>query len=635
MARINLPKFISEHYRGGLSARDVVREALTNSIQAGARKISVDLIFSTAQRELIEGEERRSLEKIVIADDGEGFTDENLNYFDEVCTNHKDNIGGKGVGRLAYLKYADSVKIVSQLSSHLVMFDYTPTFQPSDVKKIQGGGPHQTTITLSGFKDKINTQVAKLVNSLCDDLRLFLFLKHQAGHSIELKFTHNSRQPFDEEYELSGAAIQAKATREFTFMEVKFRCYLFRDELPRRGIVAMLCADELCVEEYTISKRFDVCRHLIFVTSEYFNKRSDLGRQELKLPKTDEDIDLLSPISREKLVPRVCEECLAMINEVSSGDIKIFKDGNVRKLQKYYPYINMSSLGEHVTLLDADEVVKMYRAQLARQEDQVVDKLATGKAVSLDDVSHLASEDLARYIVHRALVINSLSNMPADAIEDAIHDAILPKKSDGNEIRENNVWLVDDKFLSYSNIFSDEELSKIVTDVNEVIEQRQARKPDVAAFFSRDNDSRPNKLVVIEFKKPSADIFDANKALMQCRYYASELAERIPSVREVFAFAIVEINDDFYRELKQSNYKDIFSASQRVLYQDFKIEVKAGSSSQINEEIPLHLYVMPASALISDAKARNRVFEEVLQFEADGVAVTTPEVAEPPPPHRF
>lgn len=94
---------------------------------------------------------------------------------------------------------------------------------------------------------------------------------------------------------------------------------------------------------------------------------------------------------------------------------------------------------------------------------------------------------------------------------------------------------------------------------------------------------------------------------MQCRLYASELAERIPTVREVFAFSIVEIGNEFYRDMKQTGFKDVFSLTERVVYNDFTI----GSTN----EIPLHMYVMPASALIKDAKARNRVFEEVLQFD--------------------
>lgn len=609
MAKINLRKFIAEHYKGGVSARDVIREALTNSIHAGGKSIAVDLHFSERQQEIsgVAADERRVLEQITITDDGEGFTAANLSFFDEICTSHKDSIGGKGVGRLAFLKYASTIEIRSQLANELVEFTYTPDFKPEDVKRrIEPGSP-LTCISLRELKEKINTQVAKLVNSICDDLRLLLFLKHQSGQSIKLTFTHNSRQPFDEYYLFSGDDIKSELDRKFDVNGIEFKCYGFRDEPPKKGIVAMLCADELCIEEYVISRRFDVCRHLIFVTSEYFNRRSNMERQRLELPRTDDDIDMVSPISREKLMPRLHAECMAMIDESAEGDVEQFKTDNVNKLKKYYPFIKVDSLGGNAALLDAEEVVKTYRAQQAKKEDQLMDALESGKPVSWDDVSHLASEDLARFIVHRALVIDSLVNMPPNSVEDAIHNAILPKKNDGSDIRENNIWLVDDKFLSYSSIYSDEALATIVKEVGKSVESKQQRRPDVAAFFSRDSENHPNKLVIVEFKKPGADIFDNNKALIQCRLYASELSERIPTVREVFAFSIVEIDDEFYRDMKQTGFKDVFSLTDRVVYNDFLI----GSKS----EIPLHLYVLPASVLLKDAKARNRVFEEVLQFD--------------------
>lgn len=610
MAKINLRKFIAEHYKGGVTARDVIREAITNSIHAGGKRIAVDLVFSEPNQDMFAGtEERRFLERIAITDDGEGFTTENLQYFDEICTSHKDNIGGKGVGRLSFLKYANKVDVESQLETELVTFLYTPEFTPDAVKRVIKSGVKSTRIVLSELKEQINTQVTKLVNSICDDLRLLLFLKFQQGQSIDLHFTHNSRQPFDESFHFNGEGIKALAQRTFDMQGESFYCYLFRDEPPRKGIVAMLCADELCVEEVTISRRFDICRHLIFVTSNYFNSRSNIERQRLEIPKSDGDADMASPISRDKLIPKLHDECMEMIGELAEDDIAKFKTSNIDKLRKYYPFINVNSLGGDAALLDADEVVKTYRVQQAKREDQLIEDLESGKQVSLDDMSHLASDDLARFIVHRALVIDSLSNMPLDSAEDAIHNAILPKRSKGTEIRENNVWLIDDKFLSYSSIFSDEALSKIVQQVSSEFESKHQRRPDVAAFFSKDSENHPNKLVIIEFKKPGADIFDNTKALAQCRLYANELADRIPTVLEVFAFAIVEVDDEFYRELKQTNYKDIFSLKDRVVYQDFKI----GS----HESIPLHLYVMPVVALIKDAKARNKVFEDVLQFNID------------------
>ncbi|WP_028228371.1 ATP-binding protein [Paraburkholderia ferrariae] len=606
MATINLKKFIAEHYRGGVTVRDVIREALTNSIHAGGKLISVELHFSERNGDLFQStEERKVLEQIIITDDGEGFTPENLHYFEEVCTGHKDDIGGKGVGRLAFLKYARTVEIYSQMSDERVEFLYTPDFKPDDVKRTRIRGSKSTRVTLSDLKDKINTQVAKLVNSICDDLRLILFLKARQGHEVKLRFTHNSRQPFDDVFEFSGADIKALAEREFQLDGEVFKCYLFREEPPKKGIVAMLCADELCIEECTISKRFDICRHLIFVTAAYFNGRSNLERQRLELPKTDDDVDMISPLSRDRIIFRIREECMSMINESPEGGIEEFKSSNIAKLRKYYPFIKVDALGGNAALLDADEMVKTYRMQQARKEDQLMEALEVGKSPSLDDVSHLASDDLARFIVHRALVIDSLANVPLESAESIIHNAILPKRSDGAEIRENNVWLVDDKFLSYSSIYSDETLATIIEGVTNSVGIKQGRKPDVAAFFSKNSENQPNKLVIIEFKKPGADLFDNNKALVQCRLYASELADHIPTVREVFAFSIVDIDDEFYRDMKQQNFMDIFSLTERVVYRDFMI----GASN-----IPLHLYVMPASALVTDAKARNRVFEEVLQF---------------------
>ncbi|MCF1463017.1 MULTISPECIES: ATP-binding protein [Rhizobium/Agrobacterium group] len=605
MARINLKKFIAEHYKGGVTARDVIREGITNSIHAGAKSISVDLWFEK-QAGLFGDEERNVLDKITISDDGEGFTQENLNYFDEICTGHKDDIGGKGVGRLAFLKYANRVEIWSQLPTHLVEFRYTAEFKLDDVKQTATTGKQKTTIIISELKDKINTQVAKLVNSMCDDLRLLLFLKRQAGQIVSINFTHNSRQQFPEDFVFSGECIEALKKRSFEMCGETFDCYLFREDMPRKGIIAMLCADELCVEECHISKRFDSCRYLISITSPYLNRSSDIERQKLELPKTDEDTDLVSPISREKLVPRIHEECLAMVDEVGKGDIETFKLANIEKLKTYYPFITLDSLSGDAAMLDADQVVKTYRAQQARREDQLVEAMEQGRKVDFDDISHLASHDLARFIIHRALLIDSLSKMPRESAEHVLHNAILRKNSDGNDIRENNIWLVDDKFLSYSSIYSDETLAKIIRDVGAETESKQQRKPDVAAFFSKDNEGHPNKLVIIEFKKPGADIFENNKALVQCRLYASELVDRISTVREVFAFSIVEIDDEFYKDMKRTGFKDVFSLSERVVYDDFNI----GSS----DNIPLHLYVMPTSSLIIDAKARNRVFEEVLRF---------------------
>lgn len=605
MTTINLPKFIAEHYKGGISARDVVREALTNAIHAGATNITVKLGFALKQQSFLE-EDRSYLQGIEVIDDGEGFTDSNLAYFDEILTSHKDSIGGKGVGRLAYLKYANTVKIASQLSTELVKFPYTETFSLMDVERVKSLGAPKTAVSISNPKEEVYTQVAKLINSICDDLRLLMFLKKKRGQNIIVTFTHDSTQSFPPKYVFNSQDIEPLLEDDFQIDSAEFSSYLFEDR-SRKGISAMLCADEICVEEVVVSKRFDVCRYVVSITSPYLDKLANLERQRIEIPEHKDTDDLISPITRERLIKLVRDKSIEMINSVGEGEIEGFRHQNVEKLKVYYPFIDINTFNGNASFLDADDVVKAYRAQQARREDKIVEDLVKGKTVSWDDVSHLASDDLARYIVHRALLIDSLSKLPAGSAEEAIHAAILPKGSDGSDIRTNNVWIVDDKFLAYSSIYSDQKLRTIIERVNVGAESKLGKKPDVAAFYATDDEDRPNKLVVIEFKKPGTDVFDNNKALTQCRLYASDLSEAISTVREVFSFAIVDIDAEFKRDLRQQEFMPVFSLSEPVFYKKYSLGE--------DNEIPLHLYVMPASALLKDAKARNRIFEEVLQFK--------------------
>lgn len=48
-----------------------------------------------------------------VTDNGVGFTDANLNYFVEADTDHKREIGGKGVGRFVCLKAFKSMSVKS------------------------------------------------------------------------------------------------------------------------------------------------------------------------------------------------------------------------------------------------------------------------------------------------------------------------------------------------------------------------------------------------------------------------------------------------------------------------------------------------------------------------------------------
>jgi hypothetical protein len=101
-----------------------VFEAVSNSIQAieaTGRKdglVTIDLRRSKIQARLdLNTENTEPIEEIKITDNGEGFTDDNMNAFEELDTRHKIALGAKGVGRLTWLKVFKKTTVVSIYAS--------------------------------------------------------------------------------------------------------------------------------------------------------------------------------------------------------------------------------------------------------------------------------------------------------------------------------------------------------------------------------------------------------------------------------------------------------------------------------------------------------------------------------------
>ena len=90
-----------------------VYEAISNSIHAAADSGSPDKIIISVT---VIRDNNGEPDGFVIADDGIGLTAANYDSFRDVDSNYKIKRGGKGVGRLMWLKTFDSIKIESRFS---------------------------------------------------------------------------------------------------------------------------------------------------------------------------------------------------------------------------------------------------------------------------------------------------------------------------------------------------------------------------------------------------------------------------------------------------------------------------------------------------------------------------------------
>lgn len=113
-----------------------VHEAVVNSIQAYANKIKVEIIRD--KKDLVLGNDikNKKIKEIIISDDGEGFTEDNFKSFKKIDSTYKFDKGGKGIGRLAWLKVFNKVKIVSRFRDKTEILEREIYFSSEEGKEI-------------------------------------------------------------------------------------------------------------------------------------------------------------------------------------------------------------------------------------------------------------------------------------------------------------------------------------------------------------------------------------------------------------------------------------------------------------------------------------------------------------------
>lgn len=141
-----------------------VFEAITNSIQAihgrgtGRGRIDVRFIRDMTQIPLdLEQPLTQPIKSVIVVDDGEGFTSDNYRSFNRSDSTHKQNRGGKGVGRLFWLSGFDRARIDSTYKEGTSWHRRSFTFcLPSSIIEDKiidlQDGTHRTEITLENLK---------------------------------------------------------------------------------------------------------------------------------------------------------------------------------------------------------------------------------------------------------------------------------------------------------------------------------------------------------------------------------------------------------------------------------------------------------------------------------------------------
>ncbi|MDR2230153.1 MAG: hypothetical protein LBE39_11860 [Flavobacteriaceae bacterium] len=194
-----------------------------------------------------------------------------------------------------------------------------------------------------------------------------------------------------------------------------------------------------------------------------------------------------------------------------------------------------------------------------------------------------------------------------------LHRLIASKGKEGkfekanlvNDIYKNNLWLLDDKYMTYEVKLSDREMTELVTYLVEGEEiKKDIDRPDFAFIFSNNpTEDKPFDVVIVELKKRGVSQYDNQKTILQLETRARNLMKYYNNkVQRIWYYGIIEFNEEIELALS-GEFTELYSSG-KLYYREKEVAI----SLKPKRTIPIGIFMWDIDAVVKDADARNSTF---------------------------
>lgn len=600
-------------------------EAVTNSLEANASQISIDVNFDR-QKLLIDNEEKYVFKSLSVTDNGEGFTDENIRSFLTYMSEHKVALGCKGIGRITWLKVFSLIKIKSYIQNKDIEITFDENFSDKNIQEIENERKQETKtiIEFLNIKKEYNTATYSSVNEFIDAVKnrilssLFvkLFLLDQEGRKFTIAISDTvSRYSTS----ISNCDIQKLLCKDFSIennsKKFIFHCYYTFNEDNSLKNKIFYCANGRTVAAYKKSGIYiETPKNnsaIFFITSPYFDEKVNDERNAFKI----DDSSLVDDLSWNSITPHIQK----IIDDIIIQKFPYIKENNKRivsEAEDEYPYLTPYFNKDKSKIKNKEKLIENAKKAFEREKNEIhnrfknilknrkIDTDEFDKAIS--DISEIASRELAEYIVYRQQIIYALElmNETNEKSEEKIHNIFMKKhtESKNNESYDNNLWLFDDKYMTYIYAASDIQIRQYSNALEEIAKELNTLyRPDLAVFFSNKGNCQKDALVV-EFKSCGASSDEKSKSFWEINRNAQAIRESIGNIDRMWCYTITKFDDKFIKNIESQDFSPLFtnSKNKEVYYRYF---------SKINA----HCYYISLEALLADANSRNKIFLDIIR----------------------
>ena len=594
-----------------------------------------------------------------VTDTGVGFNDENMKSFETLDSEHKVDKGGRGVGRLLWLKAFNKIEISSVFKDGDVFKSREFSFNAANGVSDPVTNPHEaskckTSVRLEGFEEKYQKASGKTLDSIASSLLehcLWYFVRegsapkmviNDGSETIELDHLY-------EEY-MHSSAISEKfkvKNEEFEITHIKFRAS------SSKSHSISFCASKRLVKEDKLAGKVPGLTGRIsdengdfvysgYIGSPFLDERVSSERTSFDVEeKTDPLFD--KEISWEDIHKAALPIIREHLNDYLTANIEAGKkrveEFVTKKAPRYRPIL--SRIPENALIVDPaisnKDLDLVLHKHLSRIEGQMLEEGHTIMSPKTDEkseeyharlqnylntVADMKKSDLANYVSHRRVVLDLLEvaiqrgDDGKYAREDFIHELIMPMRSDSNEVTLDscNLWLVDERLAFHDYLASDKTLKSMPITGNE-----ETKEPDLLALNVCDNPilmSEGKKLplasiVVVEIKRPMRNDAKAGEdkdPIEQALGYLNRIRKGsvktaggrlIPNSNDIpgFCYVICDITPSIK---DRCDFFDLTITSDNLGYFGF------------HEKFKSYIEVISFDRLLNAAKERNKAFFDKL-----------------------
>lgn len=633
-------------------------EAIVNSIHAieDARLTEKGLIeiklIRSAQEEFAY-EDLQKLPPIIdfqIKDNGVGFNAENYESFNFAHSSYKFHRGGKGIGRITWLRAFEKAIIESQYKEGDTWkrryFCFEPTrkgIEHSSLVEIETkDGFWSTIIVLKNLKENFR----KWCNNNSEDIAFkiiehcFSFFLDSKCPTIVIKDLEKTIVVNDYFQTYMTKAVGAKP---FTINKNEFNLDLVKlyNTKPdnkvhllanKREVINFPISDSIPeIPDYFVDEAGQKFSISIYVSGKYLDDNVNEERTDIKFD--DEN----SLFEESLTVEDLKNEVTGIIREHFKENLKSFSEKKLNRVKNFvishprYRHLLKYRPNDILTISnvidDSKLEVELFKIQ-QKMELEVLNetKREMQNIVSKDEkINHdlyekildVGNAKLSEYILHRKHILNLLElhlkkQDGQYSTEEVIHNLIFPLRKTSDEIllEEHNLWIIDDKLSFHDYLASDKTFRSI-----ERTGSNSTKETDLLIFnkphLLSDDEKPYSSIVIVEFKRPMRkDYSDTENPINQVTAYAREIITNkaidkdgrqfdIKDKTPIYAYIVCDLTPNMRKFADDHNFTAL---PDNDGYFNF------------NRNYSLYIEVISFDKLLRDSKKRNKVLFEKLNL---------------------